>query len=161
MMYVLGLVGRVFFLFELYGDHRDLPGLTHSFPAGRSSDLLHEGRNDLRAIGRMVDDDIARTNEIGDNAQVLLTEAGDRIGAIARRTNEVLAKDQPTRWAESSAHDLVIAARKVDDIAMDAHPLPEALYDLRAAPDALDVQERVDAGPSFHPPPHSPPVRHS
>src|SRR3546814_13926230 len=94
MMYVLGLVGRVFFLFELYGDHRDLPGLTHSFPAGRSSDLLHEGRNDLRAIGRMVDDDIARTNEIGDNAQVLLTEAGDRIGAIARRTNEVLAKER-------------------------------------------------------------------
>src|SRR3546814_766205 len=74
---------------------------------------LHEVRNDLLAIGRMVDDDIARTNEIGDNAQVLLTEAGDRIGAIARRTNEVLAKEKPTRWAESSAHDLVIAARKV------------------------------------------------
>src|SRR3546814_19339600 len=97
----------------------------------------------------MVDDDIARTNEIGDNAQVLLTEAGDRIGAIARRPNEVLAKEKPTRWAESSAHDLVIAARKVDDIGMDAPALPEALSALRAALDAPEVQERVDAGMSF------------
>src|SRR3546814_13324752 len=137
MMYVLGLVGRVFFLFELYGDHRDLPGLTHSFPAGRSSDLLHEVRNDLLAIGRMVDDDIARTNEIGDNAQVLLTEAGDRIGAIARRTNEVLAKEKPTRWAESSAHDRVLAARQVADIGRAA-----------VAPPAAPAHQRSSAAPT-------------
>src|SRR3546814_3979690 len=28
-----------FFFFEVYGDHRDLPVLTHSFPTRRSSDL--------------------------------------------------------------------------------------------------------------------------
>src|SRR3546814_13581214 len=30
----------LFFLFKLYGDHRDLHVLTHSFPTRRSSDLL-------------------------------------------------------------------------------------------------------------------------
>src|SRR3546814_12732551 len=30
---------HVFFFFSGYGDHRDLPVLTHSFPTRRSSDL--------------------------------------------------------------------------------------------------------------------------
>src|SRR3546814_13618849 len=29
----------------MYGDHRDLHGLTHSFPTRRSSDLAEENRN--------------------------------------------------------------------------------------------------------------------
>src|SRR3546814_1945861 len=39
----------VFFFFYLYGDHRDLPVLTHSFPTLRSSDLV--GRAPERAVG--------------------------------------------------------------------------------------------------------------
>src|SRR3546814_13474112 len=34
----------VFVFFELYGDHRDLHVLTHSFPTRRSSDLYALGR---------------------------------------------------------------------------------------------------------------------
>src|SRR3546814_20842165 len=33
----------MFFFFKGYGDHRDLPVLTHSFPTRRSSDLVGEG----------------------------------------------------------------------------------------------------------------------
>src|SRR3546814_20424624 len=33
-----------FFFFVLYGDHRDLHGLTHSFPPRRASDLASETR---------------------------------------------------------------------------------------------------------------------
>src|SRR3546814_15948114 len=31
---------RQLFLLQMYGDHRDLPLLTHSFPTRRSSDLI-------------------------------------------------------------------------------------------------------------------------
>src|SRR3546814_18710772 len=37
--------------FELYGDHRDLHVLTHSFPTRRVSDLFAERRLDLPAVG--------------------------------------------------------------------------------------------------------------
>src|SRR3546814_16940665 len=40
-----GIVCCILFFFELYGDHRDLHVLTHSFPTRRSSDL--EIMNDL------------------------------------------------------------------------------------------------------------------
>src|SRR3546814_2330171 len=47
-MYFLDVL--FFFLFELYGDHRDLHVLTHSFPTRRSSDLLAiASRSSVRA----------------------------------------------------------------------------------------------------------------
>src|SRR3546814_20620240 len=39
-----------FFFFYVYGDHRDLHGLTHSFPTRRSSDLVEELLDEIRSV---------------------------------------------------------------------------------------------------------------
>src|SRR3546814_5745502 len=49
---------------------------------------LRDVRNEILAIGHLVDDVIVRANENDDNAKELLTEAGDRIRAIARHADE-------------------------------------------------------------------------
>src|SRR3546814_18241678 len=38
------MMAVLYVFFDLYGDHRYLPVLTHSFPTRRSSDLLREGK---------------------------------------------------------------------------------------------------------------------
>src|SRR3546814_12610495 len=41
-----------FVYFECYGDHRDLPGLTHSFPTRRSSDRRDWGTTPSASSGQ-------------------------------------------------------------------------------------------------------------
>src|SRR3546814_14761746 len=88
--------GSFRFLFEVYGDHRDLHVLTHSFPTRRSSDLGEAAR----AIGAEAVAAIAVEHRLGE----------DRSGGIARAQEQHVVgrigsfQQQSASSATSGAH---------------------------------------------------------
>src|SRR3546814_11747679 len=86
---VLAMVAgrRLCFLFEWYGDHRDLHVLTHSFPTRRSSDLATVGREEIGGVPLL---DVLREHEDADAgpAAADLQRGTEPFVGVMRRSEE-------------------------------------------------------------------------
>src|SRR3546814_11271202 len=114
---------RCVFFFYGYGEHRDLPLLTHSFPTRRSSELLA-----LEIEGRLVGRDVDR--------------AGRRILAIERALRPAQHLDlRDVEEIEGRGSD----ARIIDVVDIDADPLLDPIVgqpERRADSAAIRSEER-------------------
>src|SRR3546814_4254614 len=80
------------FFFSLYGDHRDLHVLTHSFPTRRSSDLVMLNRNEYWQIASVIAKGAAqqwRQQPI----ERFQAKLGKKVGFLTDRVNHIASWD--------------------------------------------------------------------